>query len=178
MSRAGKRVSERAAAPDLAAAGQLLTLLHDDMESTLPGVAFQVHSTALELQVPSEAMQPASLGVVEMQAALQLHGWAVVQNLVAAVHQVLHAKLRALAEVRQSQRTSAVTLESICCATSLLLQFEQSAHYCRSNAACLLTPHPQLSALAFCCRTMLNSIANQCLPSRSSTCRCSSCPLR
>ena len=142
MSRAGKRVSERAAAPDLAAAGQLLTLLHDDMESTLPGAAFQVHSTALELQVPSEAMQPASLGVVEMQAALQLHGWAVVQNLVAAVHQVLHAKLRALAEVRQLQRETAVTFESTCCVTSLLLQFEQSAQYCRSNAACLLTPCP------------------------------------
>ena len=71
------------------------------MESTLPGVAFQVHSNALELHVPSEAVQPASLGIVEMQAALQLQGWAVVQDLVAAVHQVLHAKLRALAEVRQ-----------------------------------------------------------------------------
>ena len=93
------------------------------MERTLPGVAFQVHSSALELQVPSEAMQPASLGVVEMQAALQLQGWAVVQNLVAAVHQVLHAKLRALAEVRQLQRAAAVTFKSGRSVTSLLLQF-------------------------------------------------------
>ena len=119
------------------------------MESTLPGVTFQVHSTALELHVLSEAMQPASLGVAEMQAALQLQGWAVVQNLVAAVHLVLHAKLRALAEVRQLQCAAAVTVEALCDETSASV--EQPAQYCRSNAACLLTPHPQLSAPAFCC---------------------------
>ena len=135
----------------MAAAGQLLTLLHDDLEGTLPGIAFQVHSDALELQVRSEAMQPASLGVVEMQAALQLHGWALVQDLVAAVHQVLHAKLRALAEVRQLQRAAAVACASACCVTAFLLCFEQSALYCRSNAACLLTPDFQLSEPAFCC---------------------------